>query len=462
MTANGGTRVRTSLRARLDAALAERVALSTAALAGEPADEIHDWLEQRREKASFAVECIPFEALEDWAFVPGTGNLEHRSGRFFTLEGLRASIGEPPARVEWQQPIIVQPEVGILGILAREFDGVLHFLIQAKMEPGNPRLVQLSPTVQATYSNYTRVHKGASVRYLEYFTDPSRGRVLSDALQSEHGAWFHRKRNRNMVVEATGPVPEHEDFRWLTLGQIHELLRHDNTVNLNTRSVMAGLYVPSTSHALHSDTELLSWLAARRSTTPIRSERVPLTAVPGWTRGRFSIDHEDGRYFRAVAVSVRASNREVGHWTQPLIEPRGQGVVAFLTRAFAGVPHVLVRARAEGGFTDVELGPTVQCQPGNYAHLPAAERPPFLDLVTTAPRSRIRYSALHSEEGGRFLDSVSRYLIVEADECDLPLDAPPGFHWVSRDQLAALTRYSHYVSIQARTLLLCLNTLDGS
>ncbi|MFF4273391.1 NDP-hexose 2,3-dehydratase family protein [Streptomyces sp. NPDC001536] len=126
------------------------------------------------------------------------------------------------------------------------------------------------------------------------------------------------------------------------------------------------------------------------------------------------------------------------------------------------MPHVLVQARAEGGFFDVELGPTVQCQPESHTHLPAASQPHFLHLAMTAPRSRIRYSVLHSEEGGRFLESVSRYLIVETDECDAPLDAPPGFRWISRDQLPALTRYSHYVSVQARTLLLCLNTMEGA
>ncbi|TMR04956.1 NDP-hexose 2,3-dehydratase [Actinomadura soli] len=459
MTAVDDKRVRPSLRPRQDAALPGRVALSAATLTGDSAEEIRGWLHRRRGEVRFAVDRIPFDALDGWSFAPETGNLVHRSGRFFTVEGLRVGVGEQPARVEWQQPIIVQAEVGILGILAREFDGVLHFLMQAKMEPGNPELLQLSPTVQATYSNYTKVHKGAAVRYLEYFTDPSRGRVLSDVLQSEHGSWFHRKRNRNMIVEAVGPVPEHEDFRWLTLGQIHELLAYDNTVNMDARSALAGLYGQSAAHALGSDTELLSWLAAQRSVTPIRGERVPLASVPGWTRGASSIDHEDGRYFRVVAVSVQAGNREVGHWTQPLFEPRGQGVVAFLTRTIEGVPHVLVRARAEGGFLDAELGPTVQCTPGNHAHLPPEDRPPFLDLVTAAAPSRIRYCALHSEEGGRFLDAVSRYLVVEAGESEAPLDAPPGFRWVSRDQLAALAQHSHYVSVQARTLLVCLNTL---
>ncbi|MDQ1039003.1 oxidase EvaA [Streptomyces sp. V3I8] len=461
MTATGDTSPRPALRARQDATLPDRVARSAAALTGESADEIRGWLHQRRKEVRFTVDRIPFDSLDGWSFAPGTGNLVHRSGRFFTVEGLRVGVGEEPGRAQWHQPIIVQPEVGILGILAREFDGTLHFLMQAKMEPGNPELLQLSPTVQATYSNYTKVHKGAAVRHLEYFTDPSRGRVLSDVLQSEHGSWFHRKRNRNMVVEAIGPVPEHEDFRWLTLGQIHELLGHDNTVNMDARSALAGLYGPSASHALHSDTELLSWLSAVRSVTPIRAERVPLSGLPGWTTGTHTVDHEDDRYFRVVAVSVEAGNREVSRWTQPLFEPRGQGIVAFLTRSVEGVPHVLVRACAEGGFLDAELGPTVQCTPGNYAHLPAEDRPRFLDLVTAADPSRIRYSALHSEEGGRFLDAVSRYLVVEADESEAPLDAPPGFRWVSRDQLAALVQYSHYVSVQARTLLICLNTLKA-
>ncbi|MEV0321986.1 NDP-hexose 2,3-dehydratase family protein [Streptomyces sp. NPDC050658] len=461
MSASGGAPVRPGLKARQDAALADRVARSAAALTGESAEEIRDWLHRRREEVRFSVDRIPFDELDGWSFAPDTGNLVHRSGRFFTVEGLRVGVGEPPARVEWHQPIIVQPEVGILGILAREFDGVLHFLMQAKMEPGNPELLQLSPTVQATYSNYTQVHKGAAVRYLEYFTDPAKGRVLSDVLQSEHGSWFHRKRNRNMVVEAVGPVPEHEDFRWLTLGQIHELLGHDNTVNMDARSALAGLYGTSASDALHSDTELLSWLAAQRSVTPIRGERVPLSGIPAWTRGTHTVEHEHDRYFRVVAVAVQAGNREVGQWTQPLFEPRGQGVTAFVTRTIEGVPHVLVGARAEGGFLDAELGPTVQATPGNYAHLPAAEQPPFLDLVTNADPSRIRYSALHSEEGGRFLDAVSRYLVVEADESEAPLAARPGFRWVSRDQLAALAQYSHYVSVQARTLLMCLNTLKA-
>lgn len=230
------------LRPRGAGADAERFARSAAAPAGAHlrTEDFTAWLAARRRANRFRVERIPFAGLDGWAFDPATGNLGHRSGRFFTVEGLHATGAQGPFR-EWHQPIISQPEVGILGILVKEFDGVLHLLMQAKMEPGNRNVLQLSPTVQATRSNYTRVHQGASVRYIEYFTDPRRGRVLADALQSEHGSWFLGKRNRNMIVEALDDVPPADDFCWLTLHQVAELLHRDNLVNMDSRTVLAGI-----------------------------------------------------------------------------------------------------------------------------------------------------------------------------------------------------------------------------
>ncbi|MFJ3880923.1 NDP-hexose 2,3-dehydratase family protein [Streptomyces sp. NPDC090077] len=422
--------------------------------------DVHGWLEERRRAHRFRVDRIPFAELDGWSFDPVTGNLGHHSGKFFTVEGLRVDTTVDGAGRQWHQPIIRQPEVGILGILVKEFDGVPHYLLQAKMEPGNRNLLQLSPTVQATRSNYTKAHKGADVRYIEYFTQRGRGRVLADVLQSEHGSWFYRKSNRNMLVEAVGEVPEHDDFRWLTLAQIGELLRQDNVVNMDTRTVLACVpFADPEGGSLHSGTELLSWFTGERSRHDVSAERVALAGIPGWKRGERTIEHEEGRYFDVVAVGVQAGSREVAGWTQPLFEPRGTGVTAFLTRRIGGVPHLLVHARVEGGFADtVELGPTVQYTPSNYAHLPQAERPPFLDLVLGADPARIRYEALHSEEGGRFLNAESRYLFLDTDEDQAPLDAPPGYLWATPGQLGALLRHNHYLNVQARTLLSCLTT----
>ncbi|MGW1818793.1 NDP-hexose 2,3-dehydratase family protein [Streptomyces sp. NPDC002125] len=450
-----------------DAALPGRLAASERERRGVllPLDAFDAWFDERREAHPFRVEQVPFAAAEGWSFDDATGNLVHRSGRFFSVEGLAVRSADGPVR-QWRQPIIRQPEIGILGILMKDFDGVPHFLMQAKMEPGNPNLLQLSPTVQATRSNFTGVHRGARVRYLEYFAGPGRGRVVTDVLQSEHGTWFYRKCNRNMIVEvdAQTEVPPADDFCWLTLGQINDLLKRDNLVNMDARSALSCLapLLPRAGQeagALMPTAELMGWLTGQRSEREIDVTRIPLrdTESEGWHRGPTEIAREDGRYFGVVAVSVRAGNREVSGWHQPLFAPRGPGVVASVVRRAGGVPHVLMRARAEPGFRSaVELGPTVQCVPENYD---PADRPPLLDYVLNADPARVLYDTVLSEEGGRFLNAVSRHLIVEADD-GLPERPPPDFAWFSVPQLNALLRHDQYVSVQGRTLLACLNSLS--
>ncbi|MEV4053668.1 NDP-hexose 2,3-dehydratase family protein [Amycolatopsis sp. NPDC049688] len=407
------------------------------------------WWSDRRQADASVVRRIPFAELGGWGFDAKTGDLGHETGRFFTVEGLHVALGDGR---EWEQPIINQPEVGVLGILAKEFDGVLHFLMQAKMEPGNPGLLQLSPTVQATRSNFTRAHGGARVRYLEHFTGPARGTVLVDVLQSEHGAWFYRKRNRNMVVESDRDVPLQDDFCWLTLGQIGELLRRDNLVNMDARTVLSCLSTEG-EPAREPLTGLVSWITEFRANHAVRTTRLPLRELTHWHRTRDEIRRADGRYFSVVALSVESRSREVSRWTQPMFAPRGRGVVAFLVRCTRGVWQVLVSARTEGGFMDTpELGPTVQCVPANYPHGPY---PLFLDQVLTADPARIRYDAVHAEEGGRFDHAESRYLAVDVTG-DAPDPPPPGFRWVTLGQLDGLLRHSNYVNVQARSLTACL------
>ncbi|MFJ4918331.1 NDP-hexose 2,3-dehydratase family protein [Streptomyces sp. NPDC088725] len=419
-------------------------------------EDVEDWLAERRAAHRFRVDRIPFDELRGWSFAQDTGNLRHESGRFFTVEGLHVTAEEEQI-TEWEQPIIRQPEVGILGILVKEFDGVPHFLMQAKMEPGNPNLLQLSPTVQATRSNYTGAHRGSRVKYIDYFTHPARGSVLADVIQSEHGSWFFQKGNRNMIVEAKGDVPADDDFRWLTLGQLGELMHRDNLLNMDSRTVLScAPFGGNEPQALHSDSEVVSWITSQRATRQLRVDRIPLKNVRNWTRNSMSIEHEADRFFRVVAVSVQAESREVGSWTQPLFEPVGRGVTAFLTRRIGGVTHMLAHAKAEGGIIQsMELGPTIHCVPANYDHLPRERRPLFLDLVLEADASRIRYETIHSEEGGRFLNAESRYMFVEATEEEAPTNPPPGYRWVTAGQLTALTQHGNYVNVQARTLLAC-------
>jgi oxidase EvaA len=445
----------------------------------------HAWLADCRDRTHTTVELRPLESLEGWRTDPRTGDIGHTSGRFFTVRGLAVEV--PGAAVErWHQPIISQPEVGILGLLVKEFDGVPHFLVQAKAEPGNVNGIQLSPTVQATRSNYTGVHGGRAVSYLEYFRDTARHRVLADVRQSEQGAWFHHKRNRNMIVEVAGPVEVLDGFRWLTLAQLNALLQLDDLVNMDTRTVLSCLPVsgPGASsaylrpghdrfgralahstdpgfRAVHTGAEILGWITEERTRRERRVREIPLGDVNGWRLREGRIRHRDDLFFDVVGVAVEAVGREVGRWEQPMIAPRGTGLVALLVREIDGVLHVLLHARVEAGHLDVlELAPTVQCTPETYDRLPPAARPRFLDTVLAAPPENVRFSAVHSEEGGRFLHARTRYTIVETD-AELPLGDSPEYRWLTLHQVGALLRHSHYLNIQARSVVACLHSLAG-
>jgi oxidase EvaA len=441
-------------------------------------DDFHEWWADRLRAGRFGVRRLSFAELDSWAFDPLTGNLRHASGRFFSVEGLQVQDG---GRNTWSQPIINQPEIGILGIVVKEFDGVLHCLMQAKMEPGNINTLQLSPTVQATRSNYTQVHRGTSTHYLEHFVGPRRGQVVVDVLQSEQGAWFWRKRNRNMVVLVTDDLPVHEDFRWLSLAQVRELSRIDNLVNMDARTVLSCMpfALPDEAgvsggdqffdalvrsyqyqsegepHALHTAGEILSWFTEAKTRSHWTARLVPLRDVPGWIWTADEIADDAGRQFRIIAVTVRAGTREVQRWTQPLLCPRGEGRAVFVVRAIGGVLHLLVQARPEYGLLDmVEMAPTIHQLPG----ADPADVPAFLRSALAAGSARMRYDAQLSEEGGRFYHALTRYQIIEVG-AELPVAVPPGYCWMTVRQVTDLLRHGHYLNIEARSLLACLHSI---
>lgn len=452
------------------------------ALAGEsavmPLSRFHAWLDVQRAQRTLRMRRIPFAALDQWSLRPPWNSLAHRSGKFFAVEGVRVSTDFGPVPV-WEQPIIRQDEIGILGIITRDFGNLRHFLMQAKIEPGNINGVQLSPTVQSTRSNYTRVHGGKPTPYGDYFTEPGRARVLIDRLLLEQGARFLRKRNRNVIVEVADDIPLEDGFCWLTLGQIKRLLREDNLLNMSARSVLScirlaapeardprlsefGAQVATSfradAPALHSDTEILIWLNRLRGSYSMHLTSRPLDQLEGWVWEDDRISHATGCHFSVIAVDVVASEREVARWSQPLLQHSGYGINGFLMQRIRGVLHVLVRACAfPGNGRMFELGSTVS-RANARVHFGSANAPPFLEYFRDPPASWIRYRTEQSEEGGRFKHFVSAYMLLEVPEGER-LDLPENYLWMTIGQLSTLNNHGH-VNIEGRNLLSCFSLID--
>lgn len=155
-------------------------------------EAVLSWLYAKRQAVKVEIQQVPLTQMEKWHFDQEEGRIKHDSGKFFSIDGIRVHTNYG-LKESWDQPIINQPEIGFLGILTQMRGGILHFLLQAKIEPGNINVVQLSPTLQATKSNYTRVHKGKTPTFLEYFNGEKEVKVLVDQLQSEQGARFFKK-----------------------------------------------------------------------------------------------------------------------------------------------------------------------------------------------------------------------------------------------------------------------------
>ena len=113
-----------------------------------------------------------------------------------------------------------------------------------RSEPGNYALLQLSPTLQATFSNLKRAHSGRKPHFAELFEEPDRQgvNVLYAAWLSEDGGRLYKKRNRGILAEVDEsvdiPIPN-EHFIWLSLFQIKALLHENAWINPHIRGIIA-------------------------------------------------------------------------------------------------------------------------------------------------------------------------------------------------------------------------------
>jgi len=442
-------------------------------------EEALKWIDSRKKDVQVEIEITKLSNLSDWYFNDDSGKVEHKTGKFFSIDGVDVKIQTIDGEIKkWSQPIINQPEIGYLGCVVKEFNGLMYFLVQAKIEPGNENIVQISPTLQATKSNYTKAHKGNAPAFLDYFNVPGKSKILVDQLHSEQGARFLAKRNRNIIVEIDEEFDLTENFKWLTLGQIKKLCSYDNVVNMDLRTVISCIpfheldvifledikneysinsynganFLDSilSSNNNYSNTDsVISWLAELKSKTDISIKNARLDELESWSLTDDKISHINNLYFDVLWVNAQIMHREVASWGQPILAPNNHGLIAFIVKKINDEYHFLVQAEIECGHLDIyELGPTVSCVETNHPKGSV----PFLDYVMSVKDNQILYSSLQSEEGGRFYKEQNNNMIIEADDA-LTEKIPFNYKWISYNQLLFFNKFNNFLNIGARSLL---------
>lgn len=205
-------------------------------------EQLKEWIDQIRANSPVRVLEKPIRSLRKWGVDPDTGSIRHDSGEFFTVMGVEV-VNASREVAGWDQPMIQQKEAGILGILMIRKNGVPHYLLNAKMEPGNTLRYQISPTLQATYSNLKMAHGGRKPAFAGFFADDTPGTIRYRRWLAEDGGRFYLKSNLNLLVEVeeslVPTIPA--DFKWFTLSQIKAFLGWDNYINPHVRSILSHL-----------------------------------------------------------------------------------------------------------------------------------------------------------------------------------------------------------------------------
>lgn len=397
--------------------------------------------------------------------------MRHASGKFFTVQGYH---GTGDACPDTWQPLINQPETGTQGYVVRKFDDGYELLVQARTEPGNVGLVQIGPTIQATYSNYTAVHQGKRQPFLELFHHPDQydARVLVDTVQPELGSKFLKKWNRNIIIESPGLADFNDPmFTWVSLKTLTRLMRVNHLVNNDARLVVGllalcegstlfegahtefGELIRSSFESIASKSfgdvsSATKWLDEIRSRSSLHVEEMALADLPGWQIGENKISHTNGHSFSVIQVKVHASDREVSDWDQPLIAAEHTGQIILICREFEGRLNVLLHAESQiGNAHGAQLHPTFA-----FDNEDEPAPPSVISELLEDNRILNRFTVEASDEGGRFYQYITRYEIRWMDS-DVDPELPSDYCWLSLGQIRSLMDHVDAVSDEARSVL---------
>ena len=429
--------------------------------------DILSWLHNKSLSTNVELKKISLNDCFPWYYDENLGEIRNTKGSFFQIGGLVQTLENGITR---EQPIIIQNEIGFLGIICCKINNIWHYLMQAKIEPGNVNVVQLSPTIQATKSNFTQQHGGAKPKYLEYFLNMNPDDILVDQIQSEQSSRFLGKRNRNVILIVHQQLKENESHKWMTLSQIKELMHCDNLVNMDTRTVLSCIpYVllkDEESDIPFEDKELFKKSAKsldRKTIVNIYSKindykmfkkssitKIPLFQLKDWKMIDGIFKNTKKYPFEVIFCNVTIEGREVTNWNQPLFAATGVATFGLFCCVDNGIYKFLIKIKPEiGCFDSIEIGPTVQEE---------ADTLEKRDSITAYfyeklnKKENIISDVVLSEEGGRFYQEQNRNVIIQIEKNEIQ-QLPPEYVWSDYGTLNILTQVNNCLNIQLRNLL---------
>jgi oxidase EvaA len=426
-----------------------------------------DWINQENVSNKTILSRCEINQDSFWFFDFQKSVIRNKNDSFFSISGIK--------RKESEQPIIIQNEVGYLGFIGKRINGILHFLMQAKIEPGNINNVQISPTIQATKSNFTQKHGGRVPHYLEYFKNVEKYEIVYDGEEPEQCSRFYKKYNRNVIIVLPDDEPLEilSHFKWMTIGQIKLLAnQYDNLVNMDTRTVLSCIPYDCVkndqvssfdSFLFNGEDQSSKLLKAIHNSKSFSNDAnlIKLSDLKMWEVNNKGIFCKHLFPFHFEYFDIKIDGREVTHWTQPLAVANGKALFALLSFRRSKEILFLIKEKSEIGCEKgVCYGPTIQLESPYDDYIPENMFEEFLFEKIKNKTSEI--DSILSEEGGRFYHEENRNVVAMYDkEIDKEELENSGYRAANYKTIRRMIEKEHIVNIQLRNLLSLLEINYG-
>ena len=411
----------------------------------------YKWFNYQKKTNEFKVKKINLSEVRNWNIKPD--KIFHTTNKFFKIIGIKVKSNY--FKKNWDQPIILQNEIGILGII-KNFK-TNKYLLQAKVEPGNINKLQLAPSVQATESNYKGAHGGKKVPYINFFL---RLKDKKKYLQSEQGFRYLYKFNSNILLVTSKVFKIDKNFFWFSKDEIKHLLKKKNIINMDTLSIFSTVIKKKNNnqYSLNSEKKISKWFKANDNKYYVKIKKIRLNFLKDWIYNSHKIYHKKKKHFSVIGIDVKTSKRENNKWSQPILEGKKIAFAGFIKKNINNHEHYLCRYILKPGLKKSVVSCTV-----NTSDLLNFDKDRNLSILQKyyiknyflKCNYKVEYDNILSEEGGRFYKCQIRYMIINLDFHKLTKIAD-NYIWLSHNQIIDLIQKKR-LDIESRLLFACGN-----
>jgi len=398
-------------------------------------------------KKKFSVSKLILKKTKKWYF---EDEIFHESKKFFKIQGFRIKTNFPYLK-SYDQALINQDEIGYLIIFCKRIKKKLFFLLQLKAEPGNKNIIQLSPTIQATKSNYSRIHKGKNVKFLDIFK--KNNNVLLNICQPEQGTRYLNKYNRNIILILNRKIKINSNYLWVDKQELFEISKKNNLLNMDTISIFSCFLKKNEyENSLLRLSQIESIYQEFIQSQKMYVKKISLHDMLKWKFTKNAIYDVNKLFFSIFSLNVNTSIREVKNWCQPIISDHRQGLNILLIKRYNDTLHYLVKVVYEPGYSKPFFTSTIiikNYNKNNYDHQKQ-------NFITKIKNKEKLLDVKNSDEGGRFYHNIMRNLVYNIKD-DFNMEFKKDiFIWVSYNQMIDLIK-KRRLSIEVRNLFGLLN-----